>query len=256
LKSCLAPDPSARLTAFQCLQEMNREYITRENVVASPVQPVIVTSVDKDVYIQVLNIFPVLKRQVMRVVFKGADFYKIKPRIVYLSLYNWIRVVAMSKEMRRDFSLITIMLGCMRYFLMTDHLKKDRLATSYCGETDLKAVRNIRKHITEKSVEKSPKKEVNCASGVLTLLKGRIWIKNPGDLRSRLSNCKSNKWDTNVDQAIFSSIMTELSKKFIVPDPDEVLLVSRVENAGHQFGRPLSEKTTRTTRLVPLVVTV
>lgn len=177
--------------------EMNKNYKPKTYAVKSPQIGQINHSLDPNLCVQVL-----------KVMFGACDFHSINPRVVYLSIYNWIRVVGTSKEMCNDFSLITIMLGCMR------------LAASYCGE-DVKCVRNMRRHIT-KSVERSPKKEVNCCSGILSLLKGRMWIKNPGDFRELLG-CELGVWDIKVDQAIFTFIITSLGRQFSLPDPQEIV---------------------------------
>jgi hypothetical protein len=99
-----------------------------------------------------------------------------------------------------------------------------RMAISYTGE-DIKDLRSIRRLISKKHEEKSPKREVNCTSSILTLLGGRVWIRNPGDLRHLIiPGCKRGEWNTDVEKTIFCVLMSMLSDNFSVPDADTVVL--------------------------------
>jgi serine/threonine protein kinase len=203
LRGLLHPNPEKRLTAEIALKEFGKYSRRDDSIIGTPVdvsQPRILNNMSKKSFMNV-----------MQSCWVALDHLKYNTNVVYLGIYLWIRCVTVSPELCKEFSLSTIMMASFR------------MAISYMSE-DIRDLRTLRRHISKKHEEKSPRREVNCTSSILTIFEGRIWIKNPGDIRHLIiPGCKKGKWDTNVEKTIFCVIMSKLSKKFVVPNPDSVV---------------------------------
>jgi hypothetical protein len=144
--------------------------------------------------------------KVMENMFVFCDYCRFHPRVSYLTLSIWLKCIFLSKVICKEYSLTTILLGCFR------------IASSYCSE-NVRMVRTLRRFLTIQHLEHTPKKEIHCASSIITLLQGKIWTPNVGDLRHLyFSKCKSSKWNRQIDQIIFSVILSQMADSFEIPD--------------------------------------
>lgn len=222
LRGLLQPDASKRLSAKTALKEFGKYSMKDNSVIGTPVD------------LSCKRTLNTMARESFMNVIEGAwvacDHLKYHTGVVYLGLYLWIRCITISPELCKEFSLATILLASFR------------MAISYTGE-DIGDLRAFRRLMTKKQQEeKSPRREVNCTSSILTILGGRVWIRNPGDLRHlAIQNCKKGEWDTVVEKTMFSIIMTMLADTFTVPDPDTV--VSRTRDRLYQNQNNQSHQT-------------
>lgn len=199
LEGCLHPDPSKRWSAKKCILKLNKNCQLNHVTLQYPNHRMIY-SLEKEVFLEVFKLL-----------FSASDHNQLNPKVIYLGIYNWIRIIGTCPSIMEDYSLFTIMLASIR------------LSASYCGFRNSDIIKKIRKFIKE-DLEKSPKKETYCSSAALTILKGRVYIPNIGEYRIKVgSHVKSSKWDTKLDQLLFSFLVHHLSQRFELPEPNTMI---------------------------------
>lgn len=184
LRLTLQPDYKKRATAEETLKEFGNYVPHNSSIMESPLDLSSKTSlnqISKDLFMETI---------------KGAwvacDHLNFNPDIVYLGVYLWIRCITLSAELCKEFSLSTLMMASMR------------IAISYTGQS-IRELRTLRKLLSRNKDEKTPRRECNAKSSIMTLLGGRVWIKNPGDIRHHfIPHCEKGKWHTIVEKWIFS----------------------------------------------------
>lgn len=178
--------------------------------------------------------------------FHCSNDLNVNPLVVYLSLYIWIVSICSSKQLVNEYSIDTILLSSFHF------------AISYCGEasnvlrtfrrqflpyinsnlstknftpiisssisnTNSNNINTLSSNIRKRSVQKkklNAKKELNCNCSILTLLNGKIWLRNPGDIRHvYIKTLHKQIWNKKIDKIIFDMIEEELTKDFWPPDP-------------------------------------
>ena len=147
----------------------------------------------------------------------------LSPRIAFLSIYIWVRSLCLAKEnILKKYSIVTLLVACMK------------LSVSYTGNVgnDAHDVKQIKSALRKSSARDTDqiKREDYAQLSVLTLLGGRIWSTNPGDLRDvHLDGCKRDVWNKDVDLIIMQKMYSSLRKNFIPPCPESVINETKVE---------------------------
>jgi serine/threonine protein kinase len=217
LKVLLYPDPKYRYDAVAALNEFGEYRSSYDGIMESPI-PLTVREMSGPAKTAFLN--------VIQTFWSACDRLRYEPNVVYLALYAWIRCISQSADLCKEFSLSTLLMACMR------------IASSYTG-SNVKDLRAIRKLITNGKVEKSPRRECNAASSVLTVLSGRVWMLNPGDLRHLCLPCQRDTWNAEIEKVLFGIILELVMGSFTPPDANVVMERAKIRLRRNSMSRDI-----------------
>lgn len=230
LRTLLDPNPDKRPTALVALEAFSAMHM-HHSVLSTPVNTIPNFEFDMNDRGAALTI--------INTMYEACTKASFNPNVAYLGLYLWLRCI-MPKEISKAFKLNIILMACLQ------------LASSYCG-SHVKSLCIIRGHIVDGKEDPSELEE-ECVSNVLMLMSGRLWAKNPGDIRHiHIKGCRNGVWNRMVDEAIFTAIITDLStsKEFLPPCPHKILEEARTL-AIYQLAMSPKSITARRTRNIPV----